>query len=665
MGKNNIANRNVSPIGVSNIDVYNTNKRKYENFAPKYAEKVRIRIGVFFDGTGNNSFNSDTVYYKQSKPIDTTDFPKLKHKGFEVLSDSSYWNRYSNVRLLHDLYETKDIPPLNELDAHRYLQLKVYVQGIGTLRDAEDDTLGMGFGEGDRGVIGRVEQACNDIAGLIEDTFTLSRQRKAFFIESIEFDIFGFSRGAAAARHFANEVLKQKNVSKNIRIKEESLPIKSDKRIREIYLVENDNVKAKTNDLIVLSEKEFTGGKLGELLAAKKIKYPIKHATVEFLGLFDTVIAQFLEKKGAIDFARKYPIIPLPVPLAPPLVFIAPVPTKKVAQIKKVNPDVSHSHIKKVFQIVASNEWRENFAITPINNYSYGSSMGVLGAHSDVGGCYADVEFEINLLHFFDLALNANDAEVVKAEYFMSDLRQWYISNLFCVEEEINWETMHHVKILDSMGTLPGTDMPVYNDFIFKRALINGDILGTDTEKIIDGKKYQLDGYHYVLKSKRKLNNKLSLVYMNAMKHMAIKFANVPFTLDPSVTPHPEEYRFDENYKLDENPNTPESYQDLIIKVAEHGWLGKDGKPIQHNELFNKENGKPTYKIPMNLYHDVKRYFVHLSANFNSTIPYLEYFYEYQFVYPNVPNFNFEDDYKNPPYIRESYTPVLAPGDKK
>lgn len=103
--------RNVAKIGIADIDVYNANRKKFEEIIPKNAVNARIRVGVFFDGTGNNADNSDMVYYyhkdkfRDNFPIDTTDVPKYKHKGFKVKSDSSYWNSYSNVRLLHDIYE--------------------------------------------------------------------------------------------------------------------------------------------------------------------------------------------------------------------------------------------------------------------------------------------------------------------------------------------------------------------------------------------------------------------------------------------------------------------------------------------------------------------------------------------------------------------------------
>jgi Uncharacterized alpha/beta hydrolase domain (DUF2235) len=285
MSKKNIDIRNVAKIGVADIDVYNTNKRKFDDFQPKYAEKVRIRIGVFFDGTGNNGYNSDAVYYNQSLPIDETHIPDVRYNGFKVTNDSSYLNRYSNVKLLHDLYETKNIPlDKKDKDPHYHLQLKVYMQGIGTLKDKDDDTLGTAFGEGDRGVIGRVEQACADIATQINDAFINFKSKKPVYIDAIQFDVFGFSRGAAAARHFCNEVLKQNYIYKNATFKEEAKPLKKDKEKKDFYLVVKDATSLdNSNKLYVFSKKEFTGGKLGEALKAKKINYlrlgscPTKH----------------------------------------------------------------------------------------------------------------------------------------------------------------------------------------------------------------------------------------------------------------------------------------------------------------------------------------------------------------------------------------------------
>lgn len=309
---------------------------------------------------------------------------------------------------------------------------------------------------------------------------------------------------------------------------------------------------------------------------------------------------------------------------------------------------------------MGSNEWRENFALTPIANYKYGNSIRVLGAHSDIGGGYASEVFEKNILYFFDVPAVLTATEVNKADVFKQQLRQWYIGNLYCTDdlECIYWNTMHQVIIYDVIENNPLVG-PIYNKMAFETRLIEDTILGDDIEKVVGDKLYKLLGRHYQLKSKRKLNNKLSLVYFNVMKHMATKFAAVPFTIKLDTLSRQEEYKFDENFDLSKKEGTTLSYQDLIICVAEHGWAVEGAKPIDNKELFTIENNVLTYKVPTNLYQKLKRTFMHLSAHFNAPGRNLDLFSEFQFAYPNVPNMTFEGDFKNPPYEREIYTPSL------
>lgn len=672
--------RKIPQIGVTDIDVYNTNKRKFDDVIPKNAANARIRVGVFFDGTGNNGDNSDAIYYKHKEklpkdfPIDTTKIPKYKHKGFEVKSDSSYWNSYSNVKLLYDIYEERIQDDTSEsYDPHYYIQLSVYVQGIGTLKDFEDDEYGTGLGEGDRGVIKRVENACVQISEEIYkefNNFKLIHKNKPIYIETLQFDVFGFSRGAAAARHFCNEVLKEKNIDKEIPIKKEKFKA-NDKIKKELYIVEVNNtrvVKPIPNSVFV-TEKIFHGGKLGELLKAKKIFYPRTNVSVEFLGVFDTVISQMLEKYGAIDIARKLPpVIPNIIPFGPRFI---PNPTNELATIKKVNPDVSNKNIKNVFHLFATKEWRENFPITPLNSYHRGYGLGVMGAHSNIGGGYWQTQKEINTLHFFDIDLEDYESEIDAATIFMQELRNWYISKGFCNndEEEITWEVWHHAEITEVIYIDTITDTYIYNG-MSKYAVIKKDILENETIKVVDLKEYKLKGYHYVLKSKRKLNNKLSLVYLNVMKEIATNFGKVPLNQDKiKETNHPEEYKYDEGFDL-------KMYEDIMLKIAKKGWLIKNEGEKDNENLFSKVDGKEVYTIGPETYKMIMNNFVHLSGNYNSLIPipylekvddlpYLEEIDELKFLYPNAPRSIMKEKFTNPPYERESYTPKLNNYDKK
>ena len=83
--------------------------------------------------------------------------------------------------------------------------LPVPSKGIGTTAGAKDSTWGLALGTGTTGVVTRV----NDCGlKLDQNLSTYVRQNDHIVIDRIEFDVFGFSRGAAAARHFVNELNK-------------------------------------------------------------------------------------------------------------------------------------------------------------------------------------------------------------------------------------------------------------------------------------------------------------------------------------------------------------------------------------------------------------------------------------------------------------------------
>jgi type VI secretion system secreted protein VgrG len=102
------------------------------------------------------------------------------------------------------LYPDNTATPLSEDAEIGYV--RVYVEGIGTRSGGADATLiGQGLGQGETGVVARVGQVPNLLLKQID---LLQETNSDIAVQKIEFDIFGFSRGAAAARHCANEVLK-------------------------------------------------------------------------------------------------------------------------------------------------------------------------------------------------------------------------------------------------------------------------------------------------------------------------------------------------------------------------------------------------------------------------------------------------------------------------
>ncbi|WP_321350252.1 PAAR domain-containing protein [Halopseudomonas oceani] len=182
-------------------------------------QRITLRVGMFFDGTLNNLPNASLTAQCRRE-----DLAQLGPDGLEAVTrfceshgyndsngdgffdqrpDNSYGNELSNVALLFRLYKD-DSQRQIESDATQ-ASVKVYIEGAGSKVGEEDATMGMAFGQGETGVVERVEQSPTLLRRTIDNIY---RHNPQVMIEAIEFDIFGFSRGAAAARHFANEVLK-------------------------------------------------------------------------------------------------------------------------------------------------------------------------------------------------------------------------------------------------------------------------------------------------------------------------------------------------------------------------------------------------------------------------------------------------------------------------
>lgn len=144
-----------------------TTKTK-DSFVPK---EVDVKtVNVFFDGTKNNMFNTD-------------EYDKNKHS-----ETSSYANAYSNIAWMFRKGKINN--------GQRW----VYIEGIGTRRgDTNDEVAGYAMGVGVTGVAQRAEQAFGAIEEAVGAVPSL-----------LHINVFGFSRGAATARHFVH-LTKSKN----------------------------------------------------------------------------------------------------------------------------------------------------------------------------------------------------------------------------------------------------------------------------------------------------------------------------------------------------------------------------------------------------------------------------------------------------------------------
>lgn len=130
---------------------------------------------VFFDGTKNNYFN-----------VTSTN----KRAGQE-----SYENDLSNVARMWASIRRDEI------------YNAVYIEGIGTTRDKDDSTEGYALATGGTGIVARVHSVFPQITGTV-----LRNSPKKALPHILDINVFGFSRGAAAARHFVHLVNTQKEL---------------------------------------------------------------------------------------------------------------------------------------------------------------------------------------------------------------------------------------------------------------------------------------------------------------------------------------------------------------------------------------------------------------------------------------------------------------------
>ncbi|NTE05427.1 DUF2235 domain-containing protein [Agrobacterium tumefaciens] len=283
---------------------------------------VEYRFGMFFDGTRNNKTNTEgrEEYNKPNdqKSKDPNSIAKAQaYKKYGKDDDkSSYQNTYSNVaRMLEG-----------------YRRGKIYIEGIGTTNNGGDDTLGYALGTGDTGVRSKVEKGCKLLAGLLP---------KGKEISVLILDVFGFSRGAAAARNFVAEVTQSE---------------------LKINLDPSSTEAGNKNDYSTMTIPAH--GYLGKML--KDAGVIVKRLEVRFLGIYDTVSSY--------------------EPRATSMVSTAAINhdfTNDVEDLKLNNIGKA----KCVFHLTAENEHRENFALT---NTHVGLQKSLPGVHCDIGGSYTN-----------------------------------------------------------------------------------------------------------------------------------------------------------------------------------------------------------------------------------------------------------------------------------
>lgn len=202
---------------------------------------VDIYIGIFFDGTNNNKVQAAIGRrFRQESKVNAKGFAYVDQQSQEQLlqddrkryaisskskdeaenrevaeilddkvSDEVYGKyrnsnsqnvSYTNVAILESFYKT---------DATHY---SLYVEGSGSDMDFDStgaDFIGLALGAGDNGVVAKVGKALDFISNFILSSKPNGQKYR------LHFDVFGFSRGATAARIFNYIVYSDKIAQKS------------------------------------------------------------------------------------------------------------------------------------------------------------------------------------------------------------------------------------------------------------------------------------------------------------------------------------------------------------------------------------------------------------------------------------------------------------------
>ena len=311
--------KNVNQKGTDTGVSFNKPREIHPNDKP--VNLLEVSLNLFFDGTQNNKTNTELG----------KDYAESNH------DDDSYTNDLSNVARGFDA-----------IDPNAENQVAAYIEGIGTEDKESETTLwgslpnnsGTPLGTGDRGIEAKVAKGCKNGAEALKKY----GGKKGIHLKV---NVYGFSRGAAAARNFLHIANSSVRIIKMFSGKIKVHPPGNSWKPQE-SLIFSDEDGSKTAFI-----SQF--GYFGASLIYKNIK-PEK-ITFNFVGLYDTV-ASF----GLIH--------------------------------SDDTTDLGLDAVKKayfVLQIAADDEYRDNFDSTNIDSASVkGLQFTLPGVHSDIGGCYVN-----------------------------------------------------------------------------------------------------------------------------------------------------------------------------------------------------------------------------------------------------------------------------------
>lgn len=314
---------------------------------------LNVSLNIFFDGTQNNKTNTEKGKdYKKSNG-----------------ENDSYTNDFSNVARGYDA-----------VDPNASFQIKLYIEGIGTENEESDDVFpDVATGMGDRGIVAKVVKACVNAPG------TLKKYRSKE-IDILKVNVFGFSRGAAAARYFLH-IATSPAIIYN-RLPDNKVQVTAPGSYQGME--DKNTILTLTNNTLLDQHGYFAACLLDNDFKIKKIE-------INFVGLYDTVASHgFYHGNDSQDL--------------------------HLNAVKK-------AHF--VLQLSSDDEYRENFDLTNIDSAGlHGLELTLPGVHSDIGGSYVNNAQEVSALYYkkegyYNKMIHHSDQEIIKLKKIVIN-EGWY-----------------------------------------------------------------------------------------------------------------------------------------------------------------------------------------------------------------------------------------------
>ena len=371
-----------------------------------------LKIGVFFDGTGNNA----------------------------LFDSSDGRDQQSNIAKLHRLYK---VGAFKREDGTEVTAASIYIKGIGTYDTQEEYDANPIKRKYDKGGGGggakRIEDAIKQVTAIL-DANPYGNKKEQY--KSRLIDVFGFSRGAATARDFVNTFYwKIQN----------KYPQYNDVRFNFIGIYDTvgsfgepgNEIDMKSQYPDLFDEADYgIGGKFENYGIEEHNSHRIRTHKELFATKEEAEErARALQKRGLdVTVAPYYP--PIPYVFA-----IYPSGYEVIAQIKEFDKKGPGAYVsynfnlcmqsaKKIVHMTAHDEVRKNFPLTNIKG-SGGLETSMLGVHSDVGGGYSPVKMERHEFPYRGHYRRVRKAAERKAKELSSRGGVWHVESAHCARNGV------------------------------------------------------------------------------------------------------------------------------------------------------------------------------------------------------------------------------------